>query len=476
MTKESINHDASVTQHPVPEKSAAEPSKAQAAAVPPSPVSSSSAESGKSAADKVVSATGKVEAGTRLDGKGSASSAAPAAPAAPEAVRPKSADVPPPPPDGGKARTGDKGGSGRGKRGGFSLGWLLALILVLVVLALGYGAWQQSQEFDSAGREVATRLENLERELAGTRREAQEALALARAQDAKVRANDAALQEARSQYLALEQAWQRFSNGTDDHYLLDDVARALEIADQQLRLAGSVSNALVALEAASARLADTDRPRFQALKAALDTDLERLRAVPVVDVPAIAARLHRLQALLATAPLMVPDEAAPRPVQLDEEQAPIARHNSSETLPEDAAWWTRWQAVVSDWAGDVTDAIGQELRGFVSVQRVGNPDALRLSPEQGAYLRNGVRTRLLTAQLALMMRQAEVWKGEIEAVRSIVADYYDGRTPDAVAALRSLDELLATNVAQPLPSLDASLAALESLRAETRNAAGLQED
>lgn len=454
MTKETINHDASVTQPSVPEKRAADSSAAQADAV-------------------VASVAPATEAGKAGPTSGKAETGSGKAAAAAEAANKGRAAGGPPPAEGGKGHANEPG---RGKRSGFSLGWLLALILVLVVLALGYGAWQQSQDFDSAGREVATRLENLERELAGTRRDAQEALALARTQDAKVRANDAALKEARSQYLALEQAWQRFNNGTDDHYLLDDVARALEIADQQLRLAGSVSNAVVALETASARLADTDRPRFQALKAALDTDLERLRAVPVVDVTAIAARLHRLQALLATAPLMVPDEAAPRPLQASEEAAPVARHSDRAALPADAAWWTRWQAAVSDWAGDVTDAVGQELRGFVSVQRVGNPDALRLSPEQGAYLRNGVRTRLLTAQLALMMRQADVWKGEIEAVRGIVSDFYDGRSPDAVAALRSLDELLATNVAQPLPSLDASLAALESLRAETRNAAGLQEE
>lgn len=463
MTKETINHDASVTQPPVSDKPAAETSAV--------PVGAAAASAASATETADAGTSGKTGMGP---GKAETGSGKPAAPAA-DAAKGRGAGSPPPV-EPGKGRPGEPGGSGRGKRSGFSLGWLMALILVLVVLALGYGAWQQSQDFDSAGRELATRLENMERELAGTRRDAQEALALARTQDAKVRANDAALQEARSQYLALEQAWQRFNNGTDDHYLLDDVARAIEIADQQLRLAGSVSNAVVALETASARLADTDRPRFEALKAALEMDLDRLRAVPVVDVPAIAARLHRLQALLATAPLMVPDEAAPRPVQSNEEAPPAARHSDSAALPEDAAWWSRWQAVVSDWAGDVTDAIGQELRGFVSVQRVGSPDALRLSPEQGAYLRNGVRTRLLTAQLALMMRQPEVWKGEIEAVRGIVADFYDGRSPDAVAALRSLDELLATNVAQPLPSLDASLAALESLRAETRSAAAPQED
>lgn len=457
MTKETDNHDASVTQHQVPgtkaaDKTATADSASPSAAQPPSSGTEKVSAEAASATRKEPSKDSAKGAGSGPGGTSGSSGASQAAP--------------------GKPRAADAGT--RARRGGFSPAWLLVLILALIAAALGYGVWQQSQEFDSAGRQVATRLDALERNAAAARRDAQEALAVAKTLDAKVNANDASLREARSQYLALEQAWQRFSNGADDHYLLDDVARALEIADQQLRLAGSVSNAVVALETASARLADTDRPRFQSLKMTLDNDLDRLRAVAVVDVPSIAAKLHRLQDLLAAAPLMVPDEAAPHPAQPGEAAAPLARASHEAALPADASWWSRWQAVATDWAGELTDSVGQELKGFISVQRVGNPDALRLSPEQGAYLRNGVRTRLLTAQLALMMRQPEVWKGEIGAVRSIVAEYYDGSTADAAAALRSLDELLATNVAQPLPGLDLSMAALETLRAENRNAAGQQ--
>ncbi|MCC3264186.1 uroporphyrinogen-III C-methyltransferase, partial [Paenibacillus polymyxa] len=78
-------------------------------------------------------------------------------------------------------------------------------------------------------------------------------------------------------------AWQNFNDSASDELLANDVERLLTIANQQLRLAGNVSNAIVALETAQSRLARADRPRCSSLQQSINGDLDRLRAVSTVD-------------------------------------------------------------------------------------------------------------------------------------------------------------------------------------------------
>ena len=58
----------------------------------------------------------------------------------------------------------------------------------------------------------------------------------------------------------------------------------LLVASQQLQLAGNVPSALTALQLADAKLQRLDRPQFVPLRRALSRDMDRLKAVPYVDV------------------------------------------------------------------------------------------------------------------------------------------------------------------------------------------------
>src|SRR5690606_26441774 len=116
-------------------------------------------------------------------------------------------------------------------------------------------------------------------------------------QSGKVAELEGKVREAQSQYSALQQALQNLNDGASDEMLANDIERLITIASQQLRLAGNVSNAIVALETAQARLARADRPRFASLQQSINGDLDRLRAVGVVDIAAQSARIDRLVAL-----------------------------------------------------------------------------------------------------------------------------------------------------------------------------------
>lgn len=101
---------------------------------------------------------------------------------------------------------------------------------------------------------------------------------------------------------------------------------------------------------------------------------------------------------------------------------------------------------------------------MIHVQRVGDASALLVSPEQAAQLRANLRSRLLTAQLALVMRQASLWKAELTSIEAALVSRYDPQSPDTLAALKMARELAATAVVVPVPDLSDSIAALESVR------------
>lgn len=342
------------------------------------------------------------------------------------------------------------------------------IIVILLAVGLGYALWKQRTQFVSAGREVASRIDTLTADVAQARKDTREALALAQAQAGRVGELEDTVRETQSQYNALQLAWQNFNDSASDELLANDVERLLTIANQQLRLAGNVSNAIVALETAQSRLARADRPRFSSLQQAINGDLDRLRAVSTVDIPAQSARIERLVALVSKAPLLVPDSVAPGVAAAGENQpavAPAPAIDPQAGLPADAPWWQRWRAEVVSWPGRAGSALAQELGGLITIQRVDEPAALLLSPEQADQVRGTLRQRLLTVQLAMLMRQPAVWKSELDNVGVTLSKYFDSRSPDTVAAQTLARELAQTDIAVRMPEVADSLNAVAALRA-----------
>ena len=102
-------------------------------------------------------------------------------------------------------------------------------------------------------------------------------------------------------------------------------------------------------------------------------------------------------------------------------------------------------------------ALAHELGGLITIQRVDEPAALLLSPEQADQVRGTLRQRLLTAQLAMLMRQPSVWKSELDNVGSTLSKYFDGRSPDTVAAQNLARELAQTDIAVRMPDVASAI-------------------
>lgn len=373
---------------------------------------------------------------------------------------------------------------GKKRQSGPSWPFVFAIMFFLIALVAAGGAWFQQKRFEKVGREFANQVQTLTAQLNDARRDATQSLNVAQSQAGRIGSLEQSQLEAKSQFVALEQLWISSNKGMEDSMLGNDIDRLLTTANQQLRLSGNVNNAIVTLEAAQSLLVRADRARFAGVLRAISLDLERLRAVPLLDVAQISGRLEVLSTLLARAPLVLPDAASPTIVSEtkpaasttqklpDKDTQPAAPKNS--VVSADLAWWDGVFERVLQWTQSAATIVSREFAEVVNIQRVSDANALLMSPDQGALLRASLRTRVLTAQMALLLHQAPIWNAELAQIQESLKLRYDARAVDTLAALRLVQELSSIQISAPLPDIKDSLAALESVRSSESAPAGGQ--
>jgi uroporphyrin-3 C-methyltransferase len=314
-----------------------------------------------------------------------------------------------------------------------------AVAVAVLLLGLGTAAWLDLRHDAAVMREeVAKRLtaaetaaaQAREREgtLAGDLREAQAKFALL----------ETRLAESQSQQAALEALYRELAPSRDD-LALNEVEQILLIANQQLALAGNVPAALAALQLADAKLARIDRPALGPLRRALARDVDRLKALPFIDVTAITLKLDQAISQVDTLPL-ARDERLPQP--------------KVETVPPDEPAWRR-----------ALNDIGRELRALIRLEVSDRPAAPLVAPDQAYFVRENLRLRLLSARTAILGRQEAAYKSDLRAAEAWVRKYFDQRTKPAQGMLEMLGQMLATPLPDDLPDLAASLDAVRTLKA-----------
>ena len=76
---------------------------------------------------------------------------------------------------------------------------------------------------------------------------------------------------------------------------------------------------------------------------------------------------------------------------------------ASSRFPADAPWWHQAWAHVSDTFSDL-----------VRVRTIESRDAALLQPQQGYYLRENIKLQLLNARMALLARQPEIARSDVQ--------------------------------------------------------------
>lgn len=327
-------------------------------------------------------------------------------------------------------------------------GWRLAVLAVLGLLVAagfaGFSWYDTRNRIGATQEELARRLRDIESESRDARAYARQAQEGQRELQAKVAQLDGRLAESQNQQVALEALYQELSRGRDE-WQLAEVEQVLAIATQQLQLSGNVRAALLALQLAESRLARSDRSQFLPIRRALARDIERLKALPLLDVVGISVKIDALAVKVDKLPLRFEERGA-----LQEQTGTPAQQAGLQT----EGFWSRLGSEV--WG---------ELKQLIVVRRVDGAEPELLAPAQEYFLRENLRLRLLNARLSLLMRDEAGYREQLRASEAWVRQYFDPRSKLTAETLVQMKELAAAPLAADLPSISESLEAVRSYKA-----------
>jgi uroporphyrin-3 C-methyltransferase len=322
--------------------------------------------------------------------------------------------------------------------------------LIVALIALGLAGWQWIEtrlKLADTQQELARRLADIDlasKESRTLARQAQDQVAVVQG---KLGALEAKIAESRSQQATLENLYQDLARNRDE-WALAEIEQSVTLAAQQLQLAGNVQGAVLALQAADARLAGNSRPQFIGLRKVLNRDLDRLRALPQLDMPGMSLRLENVIAAIDILPLAI-------------DSRPRAEGKPKTTVEADQGTGSPasldfWQRIGAEFWG--------EIRSLVRIQRFDRDEPALLAPGQAFFLRENLKLRLLNARLALLARDQWTFRNELKHAQAWIDRYFDGRDKSLQTTQGALKQLAATEINIELPNLNESLSAIKNFK------------
>jgi uroporphyrin-III C-methyltransferase len=327
---------------------------------------------------------------------------------------------------------------------------LLLFIAILAAAALATLFWLDARSrIDATQAELARRLRDIETDAREARSVARSAQEAQRESQGKLGQVEARIAESQSQMLSLEALYQELSRNRDE-WQLAEIEQVLAIASQQLQLAGNVRAALLALQLAEARLARADRPQFLPIRRALARDIERLKALPAVDMAGMSVRLDGLAASVDSLPL-ADDERSERTAGAK----PAAAAGTGQ------GFWSR-----------LGSEFWNELRQLVVVRQMNASEPPLLPPSQAYFVRENLRLRLLSARLSLLARDEAGYREDLRAAQGWIRRYFDGRSKNTAEALAQLKQLSSSTITFELPSISESVDAVRGYKSRRERSSG----
>lgn len=322
----------------------------------------------------------------------------------------------------------------------------LALLIALAVAALLAWQWLDTRnQIAALQQDFAKRLADTDDIVKENRAIVKDTQDAVREAQVKLGLLESRLAQSQNQQIALETLYQELSRNRDE-WALAEVEQMLNIAGQQLQLAGNVKAALIALQTADARLQRIDRPQLIPLRKIINKDIERLKVVPYVDMVAISVRLDNLIAAVDSLPLAM--GVRPRSDQSEAEE----------------------QTAQSAWL-EFAREIWQDMKQLVRIRNTAEQEIPLLAPNQVFFLRENLKLRLLSARLALLLHDETSFKSDIIAAQEWLTRYYDNSAKVTMVTLNSLRQLQENRISIELPDISASLDAARNFKLAREKAA-----
>jgi len=339
----------------------------------------------------------------------------------------------------------------------------MAFVCALLALLLAALWWTSHTETSNLREELARRLQvgdstNIEtKTLASTTQEGVKEL------QAKLAAVEAKQAETQSQQMALAQLYQDLSKNRDD-WVLSEIEQVLSTANQQLQLSGNIQGALIALQNADRSLSRLEKPQFIPVRRAITQDIDRLKALPSVDLTGIALRLDSVISQVDKLPLYADEKPAvqaiaPKSQRIVTPKGDDSGARGSAARAQAAEWWGSIQDKWHSWSSEMWN----EFKQLVRVRSVEEPDALLVSPPQAYFIRENLKLRLLNARLALLSRNEATFRSDMLAAHDAIDKYFDPIAKQTQSVQAILKQVQGSDLSIEMPALE-SLAAVNNFK------------
>lgn len=335
---------------------------------------------------------------------------------------------------------------------------VVGLLALLTLIALGL-SWQAHERVQRLEQELVRRQQNVLSEANDARAMARQAQDLARDSAAKLALLDVRVAEVALQRGQLEELIQSLSRSRDENVLVD-IEAAIRVALQQSAITGSAEPLVVTLKQADERLVRYKQPRLEGVRRAVLRDLDRVKAINVVDVSSLTIKLDEVVRLVDELPLLSIAQRG----KSDGEDAAVKNvppKKRGAVAPLAPGWWPELQTQWTVLAGKVW----LEARSLLRVTRIENPEAMLLAPEQSYFLRENLKLRLLNARLALLSRQFDTAQADLRDAQSALERYFDRTARKVVTAHELLRQVAGQARQVNVPRPDDTLSALAAAAA-----------
>lgn len=323
--------------------------------------------------------------------------------------------------------------SSTGRKAALGLLWLVALAGVA-----GSGLlWQKLSRIQ----------EQLARQSADAGQQSVEAKAWAKQAQETVKDNTARLAQIEGkvaevglQRTQVDELLQSMSRSRDENLVLD-IESSLRLAQQQADMTGSAEPLVAALKTAQLRIKRAAQPRLAPLTRGIEKDLQRLQSFNGMDLPGLLLRLDEAVGMVDSLPVWGLNV-----------QAASAAAAAAEP-----------PATPSDWLGQWGARVWIEFKSLVRVRRVDTPEAMLMSPEQGYFLKENLKLKLLNARLGVLSHQYTAARKDLASVQQSIKRFADPEHSKSTQLLQLLEHLQQMLSTTDLPRLDAAMVAVNTL-------------
>jgi uroporphyrinogen III methyltransferase / synthase len=330
-------------------------------------------------------------------------------------------------------------------------GPLLWLVVVIVACAATAGGIALNRKVIRLDQQLTQRQQANDAQTAELRVKTDQAVATVHDIDSQMSQLEGKLADAQQSEQALQQQYADLARNRDD-WTLAEVGQMLSSASQQLQLTGNTQLALFALQSADTRLAASDSAQAVAVRKAIAQDIDKLKSAPSTDLTGLAIKLDNAIDQVDSLPLdgealiahTVPHATPP---------ADTAKVAAATGEPRWKVWWQQFSA-----------GIGQQLTSLVQVRRIDNADAMLVTPDQGYFLRENLKLRLLSARLALLARNQTTLKSDLHAADAALARYFDNASKRTQTVRELVKDVDTGSAAVEVPNLNTSLQAVNQYR------------